>query len=205
MPGQTRGRRQLVAVQHQPSMEGRAIARPNPTGTRMIMPVDSVLQWRAGQLPGQTRRLAPRLRLAHPAFNGGPGNCPAKPDNGKAVVLKAGNPSMEGRAIARPNTMTRPTFPTARWTLQWRAGQLPGQTVLRSRGQGVRCAPSMEGRAIPRPNYSVANQGRSSLETFNGGPGNCPAKRASPKPQSQTEWNLQWRAGQLPGQTTTIA
>ena len=62
------------------------------------------------------------------SFNGGPGNCPAKPTAISARI---------GAAIVI--------------TLQWRAGQLPGQTVTRS---------PLTGAAF----------------TFNGGPGNCPAK-----------------------------
>ena len=38
----------------QPSMEGRAIARPNVPAAWAVMPRTLSLQWRAGQLPGQT-------------------------------------------------------------------------------------------------------------------------------------------------------
>ena len=66
-------------------MEGRAIARPNWTRTT---PSD----WRTW------------------SFNGGPGNCPAKPDFEAMLSDLARAPSMEGRAIARPNlwVMARP-------------------------------------------------------------------------------------------------
>ena len=59
-------------------MEGRAIARPNADGGYGAETTQWVLQWRAGQLPGRT--------LAQPLPTGVP------------LV-----PSMEGRAIARPN------------------------------------------------------------------------------------------------------
>ena len=36
------------------SMEGRTIARPNVTETVSDQPCGHTLQWRAGQLPGQT-------------------------------------------------------------------------------------------------------------------------------------------------------
>ena len=107
-------------------MEGRAIARPNVhhTGTGRAA---LGLQWRAGQLPGQTWGVTASTTPTPGAFNGGPGNCPAKrwtsaatsgrrttfnggPGNCPAkpclvlhVVGEGGGPSMEGRAIARPN------------------------------------------------------------------------------------------------------
>ena len=87
----------------------------------------STLQWRAGQLPGQTRpRLSPRPRRHRP--------------------------SMEGRAIARPNQ------------------KLMNETLRVE-------MPSMEGRAIARPNSTPSPPPPSRPPTFNGGPGNCPAKR----------------------------
>ena len=111
------------------------------------------------------------------SFNGGPGNCPAKPGGysarpygilqpsmeGRAIarpndrLLRLGvglrdEPSMEGRAIARPN----PVRPMSHWMggrgLQWRAGQLPGQTAMRPDITRTAFLPSMEGRAIARPN-----------------------------------------------------
>ena len=88
------------------SMEGRAIARPNSTRSRSQAPAKIRLQWRAGQLPGQTRRVD------------------------GVVEHGAGQASMEGRAIARPNKSSiMSPFEPAR-QLQWRAGQLPGQTRL---------------------------------------------------------------------------
>ena len=84
-------------------MEGRAIARPNITRNLFTF-IQTMLQWRAGQLPGQTEQ----------AFN---------------AAFHVVFASMEGRAIARPNWITRPRNLPARLELQWRAGQLPGQTV----------------------------------------------------------------------------
>ena len=84
------------------SMEGRAIARPN-------------------------RRPVCRGAAGPARFNGGPGNCPAKLCDPIAVtsVVVA---SMEGRAIARPNPKRFLPDPLLEQQLQWRAGQLPGQT-----------------------------------------------------------------------------
>ena len=179
-------------------------------------------------MPGQTRRRGRPAPPPRPPFNGGPGNCPAKPDTRHRDDPAAAEPSMEGRAIARPNGpltgwrggLSGPfnggpgncPAKRVRWNggiqwlagLQWRAGQLPGQTVKRSARIVQTIQPSMEGRAIARPNLSVASiiddlpwlssmEGRAiarpnprctpstcrSRPVFNGGPGNCPAKRAS--------------------------
>ena len=175
-------------------------------------------------MPGQTGGSVRLSRRGCGSFNGGPGNCPAKPLPSLAplaVVL----PSMEGRAIARPNELEMAAKATPPIILQWRAGQLPGQTRRRPRPPPRPVIPSMEGRAIARPNPLVSlglsgltrhlqwragqlpGQTRrrcsSKLDTatFNGGPGNCPAK---PVPELSTRtdrYSLQWRAGQLPGQT----
>ena len=179
-------------------MEGRAIARPNVRLVATDSNEASVLQWRAGQLPGQT--------------------C-----GGHSTGVEQRRPSMEGRAIARPNQapLGRDDRPVA---LQWRAGQLPGQTRPGRPDRPRRRAPSMEGRAIARPNPAVTPSSCISKSPFNGGPGNCPAKpealepvddvvfpsmegRAIARPnlsQSRSSADtarLQWRAGQLPGQT----
>ena len=77
-------------------------------------------------MPGQTSIDCRRGRDGVAGFNGGPGNCPAKPLIGAMLGLAA----------------------TA---LQWRAGQLPGQTCMVISDTGQQAG-------------------------FNGGPGNCPAK-----------------------------
>ena len=66
----------------------------------------------------------------------------------------------------------------------------------------------MEGRAIARPNRPRrsnfgATAGADKVP-FNGGPGNCPAKPhviAGDVSLAAVPTPLQWRAGQLPGQT----
>ena len=85
-----------------PSMEGRTIARPDMTSRNMLLLKNLSLQWRAGQLPGQT--LSPKVSSRRtPPFNGGPDNCPAR--HREVVVSSAPlRPSMEGRTIARPDT-----------------------------------------------------------------------------------------------------
>ena len=68
------------------------------------------------------------------------------------------------------------TDPAAARRLQWRAGQLPGQTSPPASASMRDQLASMEGRAIARPNQSVTSS-------------------------AAALFGLQWRAGQLPGQT----
>ena len=159
-------------------MEGRAIARPNTVIGRKLSRNSDFLQWRAGQLPGQTTAAGPgeepRLRLQWragqlpgqtrqqgkttalllPTFNGGPGNCPAK-----------------------HRSSTRTTICSA--ALQWRAGQLPGQTGL---GETmIHSWDNLQWRAGQLPGQTSWTWRRSCCRwrPFNGGPGNCPAKPGS--------------------------
>ena len=113
-------------------MEGRAIARPNAMSTITDTIIADALQWRAGQLPGQTGAVhfvpvhrpptfnggpgnCPAKLVTPPrdgsvgssSFNGGPGNCPAKRDEVGVGPERVCRPSMEGRAIARPNQHRR--------------------------------------------------------------------------------------------------
>ena len=234
LPGQTRrGERAAFVRGAASSMEGRAIARPNLSGTRYSRSRIWSLQWRAGQLPGQTHDTPHRKDHRNPLFNGGPGNCPAKPvwlpghvrDRDELFNGGPGNcpakprlprrrprgprcSSMEGRAIARPNVVRYMAALQKVIGLQWRAGQLPGQTLPRQVGAGPQHEASMEGRAIARPNQELRSvtrhmaQFRASMEgraiarpnraghqphvpdppRFNGGPGNCPAKLRWPTP-----------------------
>ena len=59
----------------------------------------------------------------------------------------------------------------------------------------------MEGRAIARPNHRIETPSAFQVGRFNGGPGNCPAKPHHTAPPTPYPIKLQWRAGQLPGQT----
>ena len=61
----------------------------------------------------------------------------------------------------------------------------------------------MEGRAIARPNWVPHRYVLCPFSHFNGGPGNCPAKQHIQRHRPDTTAVLQWRAGQLPGQTST--
>ena len=152
MPGQTGARDDGLAGQAVASMEGRTIARPNPS---------------SDSSPGTTSA----------SFNGGPDNCPAKPA-GTAMRHTSGS-RLQWRAGQLPGqTAGGGDHETLVQALQWRAGQLPGQTRRR--------------RRLPRrPTH------------FNGGPDNCPAKRAAAMTAGLAFGVLQWRAGQLPGQTSS--
>ena len=158
------------------SMEGRTIARPNAAEADLFIGDSTELQWRAGQLPGQTKISSSRPPAPR-CFNGGPDNCPAKRPADPHDPDRRGDASMEGRTIARPNFSINWQGGPDDATLQWRAGQLPGQTTT---GQACATPPpraSMEGRTIARPNVGDAR-------LFLG-----------------YQLRLQWRAGQLPGQT----
>ena len=133
------------------------------------------LQWRAGQLSGQTLSAVPSSP-GWTSFNGGPDSCPAKPARNTpqswspaALQWRAGQLSGQTRSPPPP--------PPPSTTLQWRAGQLSGQT---------RIALWLGDR---RP------------ATFNGGPDSCPAKRDGHLDHARAQLDLQWRAGQLSGQT----
>ena len=156
-------------------MEGRTIARPNRTLSASTSESGIELQWRAGQLPGQTTAWGEESFL--PWLT-----------------------SMEGRTIARPNTgSTSPTgSPPA--GLQWRAGQLPGQTQ-RMRGMSRRRA-ALQWRAGQLPGQTAMSariSTTSPLLQWRAGqlPGQTPRPSGSPPGDDV----LQWRAGQLPGQT----
>ena len=160
------------------------------------------LQWRAGQLSGQTQAVGTERYVPPGRFNGGPDNCPARLVEQRRVRFSARHASMEGRTIVRPDLSLCPLPPFRTLRLQWRAGQLSGQT-------GARRGLCMTG-----------------CSCFNGGPDNCPARRGKHRASGvraqsasmegrtivrpdalrvgqdgRKMFGLQWRAGQLSGQT----
>ena len=159
------------------SMEGRTIARPNRSEAGEGSALCAQLQWRAGQLPGQTRYHFSASASLRPSLQWRAGQLPGQ--TGTAASASS----------------------QARW-LQWRAGQLPGQTPNRRSGQASRASASMEGRTIARPNLCRQGNMQRPAPGFNGGPDNCPAKLGGVLAYVLREVGLQWRAGQLPGQTT---
>ena len=134
-------------------MEGRAIARPNELLTLTDHP---------GDLASMEGRA-----IARPNRGAGAG----RPDRPLLLQWRAGQ--LPGQTWASMATVTG-------WVwLQWRAGQLPGQTPCPGTKVAVLTQASMEGRAIARPNSGVRWPGRRPQRGFNGGPGNCPAKRST--------------------------
>ena len=188
-------------MKHHPSMEGRTIARPDSLDGIEPPRKKPVLQWRAGQLPGQTVGAAVGAKGTLVILQWRAGQLPGQTWCWSWSVLLLWPPSMEGRTIARPDL-----------------------AVLE--GTRRRHLPSMEDRTIARPDhpqntqastqYSPFNGGpdncparpRKALyrhvqsRPFNGGPDNCPARPGRPHVDMPLMSTLQWRAGQLPGQTS---
>ena len=224
LPGQTGFEGDCDCDDSPPSMEGRTIARPDAVrqGHRRLAPQPSMegrtiarpdLRPRLYIAPGTCPSMEGRT-IARPdssmyesessswlAFNGGPDNCPARPPNPGTFTGLADHPSMEGRTIARPDTLTYVTDRFDQIALQWRAGQLPGQTSTPIPRAASTKSPSMEGRTIARPDQSTCTRSAAPAPPFNGGPDNCPARLDQPVAIWPRTTSLQWRAGQLPGQT----
>ena len=182
-------------------MEGRAIARPNAHFLGIDAAGEDYLQWRAGQLPGQTRlsKIADENPAIAPSMEG---RAIARPNmhmtlSGPYWVC----PSMEGRAIARPNA--------ARATNHSAAEPVPsmeGRAIARPNAHGehwgqVGRQPSMEGRAIARPNALDSHWNQPSTSSLQWRAGQLPGQTERPTVSSSAKSSLQWRAGQLPGQT----
>ena len=147
--------RQPAQLRDVPSMEGRAIARPNLEDFRRTIRVVDRLQWRAGQLPGQTRRPGHSVRRLSAPFTGGPGNCPAKrgccgPTPARTSSAFNGGP---GNCPAKPVAVARLTRPPS----PFNGG--PGNCPAK---------------------HSHSSSHERDTASFNGGPGNCPAKRSDP-------------------------
>ena len=172
---------------------------------------DRHLQWRAGQLPGQTRTWQTDLTdgfnrpLTCLALQWRAGQLPGQ--TGEELAGRrcwtTRQPSMEG---ARPD-VTRHTARPFIATFQWRAGQLPGQTgVGKHRRYPQILRPSMEGRAIARPDATVNR--RRGDEPLQWRAGQLPGQTAAGSRyftgcrRLEQVVSLQWRAGQLPGQTS---
>ena len=223
MPGQTGDAADGVGGAARASMEGRAIARPNSLRFGPRRRPMSRLQWRAEQLPGQTRRDRTRSRRSGCCFNGGPSNCPAKPSDANpekrwslsfnggpsncpaklcralAGMLTAregfnGGPSncpakrgvaqcgprSEGRFNGGPSNCPA-KHQHVRRSASRRIASMEGRAIARPNsfyhvGRSFAIGASMEGRAIARPNGDGTLSARGFQDRFNGGPSNCPAK-----------------------------
>ena len=210
------------------SMEGRAIARPNKILLLASPWMSMSLQWRAGQLPGQTCQARLSTTPNHP-LQWRAGQLPGQTPRSRPHLLGPAGASMEGRAIARPNAMVPSVSVASMALLQWRAGQLPGQTfhtiLVGPYGSGLQWragqlpgqtqpgqlvlgdgeVASMEGRAIARPNTPAMTSTGSTPACFNGGPGNCPAKRPHrPADRGPHRASMEGRAIARPNFSVTI-
>ena len=83
-------------------MEGRTIARPDLIISPNRTSTAAVLQWRAGQLPGQTAPQAATAKLFM-SLQWRAGQLPGQTTALRVLSLGGGVPSMEGRTIARPD------------------------------------------------------------------------------------------------------
>ena len=206
-----------------PSMEGRTIARPDsfaagrrarsrclqwragqlPGQTHVFgsVPVAVAdLQWRAGQLPGQTRMSGPRVwpdcALQWRAGQlPGQTRSPAAKPNSARTAFNGGPDNCPARPGAKVGR------PSSSCRLQWRAGQLPGQTYRADPRRAVCCGPSMEGRTIARPDYFGIDDNPSLSAHLQWRAGQLPGQTLPSRSAHQCRNFLQWRAGQLPGQT----
>ena len=206
--GQTRRRWRRAGAGARPSMEGRAIARPNENlRGEALRPRSPSMEGRAIARPNAEKLTL--VSLTSPTFNGGPSNCSAKRDSPLVRRRRSWTPSMEGRAIARPNyaspssllhdldslpsmegrAIARPNADGEGGGVDASPPSMEGRAIARPNrrvhhGRVLVRGPSMEGRAIARPNRPLPGpNGRGSL-TFNGGPSNCSAKLEllGPKP-----------------------
>ena len=193
LPGQTARPPSTTSASESP-LQWRAGQLPGQTDARRRRDPPPVtfhgsLQWRAGQLPGQTSRvLSESIDCARDhAFNGGPGNCPAKLARGWAGIPHR-SWGLQWRAGQLPGQTSIPASATSFnavaakrvrvRSLQWRAGQLPGQTAaLTSAAASVRDPLQWRAGQLPGQTCDVAMRRPSAAaRPFNGGPGNCPAK-----------------------------
>ena len=174
-PNRTPPRR--LGPRARPSMEGRTAVRPNRHVAGAAQPDRDLpsMEGRTAVRPNVHGSVT--TRSCRCPFNGGPDSCPAKLRQDSATGRDGvGRPSMEGRTAVRPNPArgqsppggprsfnggpdSCPAKPGQRQArlphasgLQWRAGQLSGQTVLSTAGGRVSPHPSMEGRTAVRPN-----------------------------------------------------
>ena len=196
MPGQTRGDDTLPSRGGNYGFNGGPDNCPARRGigrgrTRSAGSSRGRLQWRAGQLPGQTWVMAPHVGPAGVAcFNGGPDNCPARLLIADLIRMPCARPAMlQWRAGQLPGQTRsacvshhRRPCACSSGSLQWRAGQLPGQTQAHRCGDEV-LDPCLQWRAGQLPGQTLGN-----TQWFNEALGDV------------RTW-LQWRAGQLPGQT----
>ncbi len=77
-------------------------------------------------------------------------------------------------------TASAPRKPADVTNLQWRAGQLPGQTVGLMAMMSAQDFLQWRAGQLPGQTAPVVADADTVPLTFNGGPGNCPAKHPCP-------------------------
>ena len=175
MPGQTLTLPPRRHTMNPASMEGRAIARPNCHRPCCNAHRQHRFNGGPGNCPAKPGSRQPG-GSPQSSFNGGPGNCPAKRIATLIPTLPM-RPLLQWRAGQLPGqTRIQRNGASGRGSLQWRAGQLPGQTALSRRRSTAQ--PWLQWRAgqLPGQTANVSSAESSDIIRFNGGPGNCPAK-----------------------------
>ena len=175
MSGQTRVARPGSCQGQGPSMEGRTIVRPDPDNPVTTWSCTSHLQWRAGQLSGQTRRRDGEGVGQVPPFNGGPDNCPARRSGGHPCdAISVGLQWRAGQLSGQTREIPDQTIDALPPSMEGRTIVRPDEFETRRVAHGP--LPSMEGRTIVRPDVTSSRATPPSSTPFNGGPDNCPAR-----------------------------
>ena len=110
-------------------------------------------------------------------------------------------PSMEGRTIVRPDCYVGAIRLSREYPFNGGPDNCPARPSIVLTVFLTLRWPSMEGRTIVRPDDGISSTLRYPTISFNGGPDNCPARLVGPDAVGDWEDALQWRAGQLSGQT----
>ena len=156
-------------------MEGRAIARPNLARSKVSkLERLASMEGRAIARPNLSEVLAVERRLCRASMEGRAIARPNLPHRRlRTTTIRA---SMEGRAIARPNPVRKGRNRSPASWLQWRAGQLPGQTYRPDVGALQPTLLQWRAGQLPGQTTGPGAPDRPARKGFNGGPGNCPAK-----------------------------
>ena len=197
-PAKRAGAMPRLPLPRRASMEGRTSARPN-----LYEAVDNAVMWTAS-MEGRTSarpNLGAGISIVLHLRASMEGRTSARPNTSAHDLFDLMiNASMEGRTIARPNPQGRRSR-SLTTRLQWRAGQVPGQTCVAVLEPTVQELASMEGRTSPRPNPGRTGRSPSSTSELQWRAGQVPGQTSRRNVQAQRSDALQWRAGQVPGQT----
>ena len=171
-PGRRDGAR---AHRRRPSMEGRARARPNPAAAFWAVSRNS-LQWRAGHVPGQTRRRRPSEAVSRNALQWRAGHVPGQ--TRRSSGYRGPPHGLQWRAGHVPGqTSTAPPAPTSPTSFNGGPGTCPAKPATSPDAYGPTSS-SLQWRAghVPGQTPGAAGAFDAEVHPFNGGPGTCPAK-----------------------------